>query len=153
MPEGVDLVAHQGTKSRRGGGTGKGDPGHIPTEPYRHTVSVLRANGAAEETIARLLRMKVDTLRKHYPGELKDGRETITAALGSIVVNAGLNGNVHAALSWLGRFGGEEWKKSENRLHGGIPGAAPIGIEARSRVVIVLPDNGRPTLTPGEVVE
>ena len=159
MPEGIDIVENEGTRRRghsnkgRGNGNGKGRLPHAPTEPYRHTVSVLRANGTPDTVIARLLRLGVDALRKHYGNELQEGKETVTAALGSVVVNAGLNGNISAALSWLSRFGGEEWKKVEARLHGGLAGAPPIGVEARARVVIVLPDNGRPSVASGEVVE
>jgi hypothetical protein len=142
MPEGVNLGI---TIKRR-----RGRPDHVPTQEYRHTVNVLRSTGTPEETIARLLRLDRKTLKKHYRQELKEGHETIVAAIGSVIVNAALDGNIGAAFGFLARQGGEQWRKVEGRLHGGLPGAEPIEVNARARVVI-LPDNGRPSLTEAEI--
>jgi hypothetical protein len=114
-----------------------GRPPFVPSIEQRHAVTVLRTNGCSERVIARLLRINRRTLRKHFKTELEDAREILVAALGAVVVHAGLNGDWRAAVSWLSRFGGPEWVPTERRLHGGIPGAPPIEVNARARVIIV----------------
>jgi hypothetical protein len=112
-----------------------GRPLFVPTIEQRHAVTVLRSNGCSERVIARLLRINRRTLTKHFKTELTDAREILIASLGSVIVNAALNGDWRAALSWLSRFGGPEWRRTENRLHGGLEDAPPIAMKAR--VVIV----------------
>ena len=113
----------------------------MPTDAYRTTVLVLRSNVQLEETIAKLICLDLRTLRKRYREELACRRATVTAALGSVIVNAALNGDWHSALAWLSRRGGEQWRKVERREHAGLEGA-PIKIETRGRVIIVSSDGG-----------
>jgi hypothetical protein len=69
-----------------------GRPPYTPTIEERHCVQVSAANGASLKVIARLLRISKTTLRKHFRKEIEGARETVIAALGSVVVNQGLNG-------------------------------------------------------------
>ena len=117
-----------------------GRPPFEPTIEQRHAVTVLRSNGFSERLIARLLRVNRRTLRKHFKTELADAQEVIVAALGAVVVQAPLNGDWRAALSWLSRFGDEQWRKTEHHLYGGIEGAEPIQVNAQARVIIVSRD-------------
>ena len=114
-----------------------GRPPFALTTEQRHTVTVLRSNGCSERVIAKLLRINRRTLRKHFKTELADAREILIASLGAVIVNAALNGDWRAALSWLSRFGGPAWRKTEHHFYGGMDGAPPIEVNARARVVIV----------------
>jgi hypothetical protein len=133
---------------------GRGRPPHIPTPEQRRLVQVLRSNGTALRVIARNLSLDVTTLRKAYKDELREGHESVVAAVGAAIVQQALNGNVHAAKYWLSTHGGPEWKIVEGRQIGGMPGADPIPIQQSgdSRVVIVLPDNGRDRATIGDAI-
>ncbi len=71
-----------------------GRPPHTPTIEERHCVRALAGNGANIKVIARLLRISKNTLHKHYKTELASAREEVIAALGTVVVNAALNGDV-----------------------------------------------------------
>jgi len=117
-----------------------GRPPYVPTIEERHCVQVLATNRASVKIISRLLRLSKPTVRKAFKAELADARETVIAALGAVVVNAALEGDWRAALSWLSRFGGPEWRKTETRLHSGLDGALPIEVNAKARVVIVPAD-------------
>jgi hypothetical protein len=136
-------------------GSGKrGRPRHVPTDDLRTAVRVLRSVGVACDLIARLLRIGKLNLRRYYRDELEWGHEEIKAAIGSIIVHKALDGDVRAACWWLERHGGPEWKKTEQRLYGGLPGAAPIEIAGRARVVILPSDSltglRMPTVLPAE---
>lgn len=140
MPEGVDFIPR---RVRRG-------DAYTPSKDVGIAVKVMRANGTTVETIARLLRIDVRTLKKYYKAELAFGYDEIRVGLSSVIVTAGLDGDWHAALQWLRQRGGPEWQKTEGRLHGGLDGAAPIEVNARARLVI-LPPNGRLSLTEEEI--
>jgi hypothetical protein len=133
----VALSAPAKPKKRRGKKIG-----HVPTEAYRHTVQVLRANGVNQEAIARILRLDFRTLHKHYSQELKHGQENLIAALGVVIVNAGLAGNWRAALAFLSRFGGPAWKNTVRQEIYGVGGEPPTGVEPRARVIIVPSEPG-----------
>jgi hypothetical protein len=120
-----------------------GRPPYVPTIEERPCVQVLAANGASEKVIARLLRINRTTLRKAFREELKEAREVLIVALGQVVVNSALNGDWRAAISWLSRFGGPEWRKTERRIISGAEGVEP----ARGRVLIV----PSPTAAPYEL--
>src|SRR4051794_12978596 len=127
MPDGM---FHEVTAKRR-----RGRPDHVPTEAYRHTDSVLRSTGTSLKLIARLLRLDLRTLNKHYKAELTDAHQTLGAAPNGFIVNAALNENWRAALAWLSRHGGPEWEKTEARVVGGMRGSEPIPV--KGRVVIL----------------
>jgi hypothetical protein len=61
-------------------------------------------------TIARVIGVDTNTLRKHYNEELADGYEHIVARLGASVIAAGLRGDWRAAVTWLARHGPREWR-------------------------------------------
>jgi hypothetical protein len=116
-----------------------GRPPHAPTVEQRHCVQVLAGNGVSHKVIAKLLRVSRNTLKKAYKAELADAREVVVATLGFVLVDAAIRGDWRAGISWLSRFGGPAWRKTERREHGGLEGA-PIQLEARARVVIVPSD-------------
>lgn len=96
-----------------------GRPPFEPSDRDRYLVQVLAGNGVAQAVIAKLIGDGIDlkTLRKHFRRELSDGTSRIRAGLSVVVVRAGLSGDWRAALAWLARFGGPEWRQTEGRLH------------------------------------
>jgi hypothetical protein len=52
---------------------GRGRPAFKPTPAMRRTVELMVACGDSQETVARALDIDDDTLRKHFPEELKNG--------------------------------------------------------------------------------
>jgi hypothetical protein len=100
---------------------------------------------------ARLVGINLRTLRKHFRTELANGKERVTSTLGAVVLNAALGGDWRAALAWLSRFGGPEWKNTETRLHAGLPGGDPIRVSTGRITVVELPDNHRPDISPEDL--
>jgi hypothetical protein len=92
--------------------------------------------GVAHETIARVLKISVPTLKKYFGQELENGFEEIKARMGVALVRAGLSGNVAAMKFWLVTRGGPEWR---------IPKDDPamLGGDAEEVVHFYMPPNGR----------
>jgi hypothetical protein len=103
-----------------------GRPAFVPTSGQRRLVEVLRANGVPMPVIASLLDVDIKTVRRHFRAELQTGKERVTAALGAVVVRAGLGGDWRASLAWLARYGGPDWRHVEKRVLSGDPDAPPI---------------------------
>jgi hypothetical protein len=103
------------------------------------------------KTIARLLGINLRTLNRHFRQELAHGRDRVVSALGCVVLNAGLAGDWRAAIAWLSRFGGPEWKNTETRLHAGLPGGDPIRVSTGRVTIVELPDNHRPDISPEDL--
>jgi hypothetical protein len=71
-------------------------------------VQVLRSNNISQRVIAANIGCDVQTLRKHFKGELADGHAQVVAAMGAALVRAGLAGNVGALRYWLSTHGGPQ---------------------------------------------
>jgi hypothetical protein len=128
-----------------------GRPPFAPTSEQRHLVELARANGVPVKTIARLLGVNLRTLTRHFRQELADGRDRVVSALGAVVLNAALAGDWRAAIAWLSRHGGPEWRKTEGHLHAGLPGGEPIRVSTGRVTIVELPDNHRTDISPDEI--
>lgn len=122
----------------------------VPEDNQRMMVQVLRANGIDIVHIARNIKhpdgrpITVPTLHKYFKEELANGYEQINASMGAVIVKAAMGGNWGAAKYWLLTRGHASWKITDQTLIGGLPGSEPIKVDGEARVVVYLPDNGRP---------
>jgi hypothetical protein len=87
---------------------------YVPDGNAQELVRVLAANGVAEAVMAKLLRINLRTLKKHFRTEMADGHAIVTARMGAALVKEGFAGNVAAIRYWLGTHGGEEWRIPKN---------------------------------------
>ncbi|NAZ37164.1 hypothetical protein [Rubellimicrobium sp. CFH 75288] len=77
--------------SRKSGSTGPGRPPHQPTEKDRMLVTLLKAQGAKEDFIARKIGVCLNTLKQHYREELDFGKEEVDAKVGASLITAAMN--------------------------------------------------------------
>jgi hypothetical protein len=90
----------------------------------------MHANGIPHRTIARLIGCAPGTLRKHYREELRGALESIEAAMGAAVIEAGRRGSVAAQKYWLQTHAKDpRWRMPEPHSIAGDPDAPPIRIE------------------------
>lgn len=74
----------------------RGRPAFKPTPKMRQTVEQMKACGESENTIARALKIDVDTMRKHFAGALVDGFSGRRREVISLLFAAARKGNVTA---------------------------------------------------------
>lgn len=79
----------------------RGPEGHVPTEPFRQTVSLHAMVGTPQETIADILKIDSKTLRKHYRVELDQALAKANATIGGALFNKAKNGDTAAQTFWL----------------------------------------------------
>lgn len=65
----------------------------VPTDGHRNLVRALRAAGATNYVIARLLKISIVTLNKHFKKELALGAEEVEAFIGGIAIQQAMQGN------------------------------------------------------------
>jgi hypothetical protein len=119
-----------------------GRPAWIPTDADRDRVMRLRGSAVPAKIIASIMGVDETTLRQKCRHELDNGSEMLKAALAGVVVRQGLRGDWRAAIGWLARFGGDEWKRPQVHLIGGT--GTPITVA--QQVQVYLPENHRPTI-------
>jgi predicted transcriptional regulator len=102
---------------------------HIPTDESRKLVRSLSAVGIKYVDIAHKLDITDDTLRKHYKGELEDGRIDANASIGQTLFQQAKNGNTSAAIFWLKTRAG--WKETQVTELTGEDGGPIKGLEVR----------------------
>ena len=122
----------------------RGRPPWIPTPAERDRIIKLRASGVPVKVIAVIYGIDETTLRKRCQHELAHATELVRAALGGVMISAGLSGDWRASLAWLSRHGGEAWQKPPS-VH--LVGGAGTPIAVDHRVQVYLPDNHRPRVT------
>ena|SRR5215469_9438302 len=109
-----------------------GRPTYQPTPEDRHVVRSMAAAGFQEALIARVLSIAVMTLRKHYPLDLKNGRELMTALAVRKLAAAIDKGEAWAICFWLKcRAGWHERQVQE------VTGANGGPINSKLRIEIV----------------
>lgn len=120
-----------------------GRPEFVPTADQRKLVQILVGLQVPHVQIARMIGSGIheQTMRKHFAEELINGKDTLVASLKTMVVKAAQNGSVRAQTWLLERLAGPEF--APQMRVGGIEGAPPIDVNARTEVVVYLPDNGR----------
>jgi hypothetical protein len=85
-----------------------GRPPYSPTIESRQMVEEMKFCGESENTIARALRIDVDTMRKHFADELAYGHASRRREIVSLLFKSARDGNVSAQkkLEEMGRVAG-----------------------------------------------
>ena len=68
-------------------------------------------------TIAKLLQLSLNTLKKHYPEELELGLARANAVVGGTLFAEAKKGNITAAIFWMKTRGG--WRETAKVEHSG----------------------------------
>lgn len=92
---------------------------HTATDATRLVVQIGAAHGTPVDILAKQLGIRVDTLRANYQEELNTGPAVIKMRLEMQVVRRALRGSDSMTRLWLERWGGEQWKPVEKRIHSG----------------------------------
>ncbi len=77
------------------------------------------AVGTPHEQIANLLKLSLNTLKKHYAEELQLGLARANAVVASTLFAQAKGGNVTAMIFWLKARAG--WRETTKLEHAGIP--------------------------------
>jgi len=72
---------------------GRGRPSFQPSDEQRHAVSVLAGAGTRHDLIAKAFHVTVKTLKRHFPRELREGRQIIDAMVGKRLIEKALAGD------------------------------------------------------------
>ena len=110
-----------------------GRPPHEPNETSRNKVKTCAAVGIAQQDIARLLNVSINTLRKHYLDELETGSIEANASIGGTIFQKAKAGDT-ACLIWWTKSRMRWSEKTEIEHSGQIDG------EHNSRVVFEFSD-------------
>lgn len=105
----------QEKKNRNGGKReGAGRPLFKPTPEERKRVESLAGYGLPIEHIAVLIRdgIAIETLRKHFKGELVSGKAKANAQVGQTLYQKAIAGDTTAAIWWSKTQ--MQWKESQN---------------------------------------
>jgi hypothetical protein len=118
-----------------------GVPTHKPTADTRKTARFCAAIGLDKAAIAKILRIKFETLNEMYADEIEGGRaEGQMKVAGTLFKKAtdprDTKGGVVSAIFWLKTQGG--WRETD-KLELSGPDGGPIETAA----VVILPSNGR----------
>jgi hypothetical protein len=82
---------------------------HVPTPEQREVVNVLAAHGTQIYVIAKILRIGITTLKRHYRAELNLAFDELKAKIQLSVAKRALAGDLNACKYWLSRFC-PEWR-------------------------------------------
>jgi hypothetical protein len=94
-----------------------GRPPHQPDAASRRLVEHHSAIGTPHQTIAKLLQLSLNTLKKHYGGELELGLARANAVVGGRLFEEARKGHVVAAIFWMKTRGG--WRETAKVEHSG----------------------------------
>jgi hypothetical protein len=94
-----------------------GRPPHQPDAASRRLVEHHAAIGTPHQTIAKLLQLSLNTLKKHYGGELELGLARANAVVGGRLFEEARKGHVVAAIFWMKTRGG--WRETSKVEHSG----------------------------------
>src|SRR5687767_5995576 len=94
-----------------------GRPPHQPDAASRRLVEHHAAIGTPHQTIAKLLQLSLNTLKKHYGGELELGLARANAVVGGRLFEEARKGHVVAAIFWMKTRGG--WRETAKVEHSG----------------------------------
>ena len=108
---------------------------HEPNDVFRNQVMYFSGMGLTQEQMAVLLQISTSTLTKYYAHELKIGASIkniqVAESIFQIALDQSNKSAATAAMWWLERRGGENWKPAAKRIeHTGADGGA-IAIENR----------------------
>ena len=94
-----------------------GRPPHQPDAASRRLVEHHAAIGTPHQSIAKLLRLSLNTLKKHYAEELELGLARANAVVGGTLFAEAKKGNITAAIFWMKTRGG--WRETAKIEHSG----------------------------------
>lgn len=108
-----------------------GRPPYEPNDEHRALVILGAENGMPHHDIARILRIGIHTLRRHYRRELRESLLRARLRAGGKLFKMGVEeGNVKALVHWLSMRGGEAWKPPAIDHHHSGPNGGVIPIAA-----------------------
>jgi hypothetical protein len=99
---------------------GAGRPPHQPTIETRRLVEHHAAIGTPHEQIAKVMKLALNTLKRHYREELDLGLARANAVVGGTLFAEAKRGNLTAAIFWMKTRGG--WRETAKLEHGGVDG-------------------------------
>ena len=103
---------------------------HQPTKAQRDTVSMHTTMGTTQADIARILRIDLKTLRKHYRDELDLAKAKANATIGGALFNKAKAGDTTAMIFWMKTQAG--WREKQEIDHQSSDGSmSPKIIERR----------------------
>lgn len=106
----------------------KGD--EHPQAELANQIGLLVAIGTTHEQIARILKMGLDTLHKHYKDDLELGSAKAGAVVGGKIFEAAKRGEQWACTLWAARRMG--WKETTGLMHSGPDGGAiPVALDIK----------------------
>ena len=121
-----------------------GAPQAVVTPEQRNLVTVLRANGVALKSIARVVGLSDKTVKRHCRAELEAAHEDLTARMGATLVRIALAGNVNALKFWLATRGGAGWRIPKDAVDAAATSALLNEADgAPDAVNFYMPSNGR----------
>src|SRR6187200_3105883 len=94
-----------------------GRPPHEPDAGTRRLVEHHAAIGTLHKSIAKLLKISLNTLKKHYAEELELGLARANAVVGGTLFSEAKKGNITAAIFWMKTRGG--WRETAKIEHSG----------------------------------
>jgi hypothetical protein len=106
----------------------RGRPPFQPSAEQRSVVLALRKHGITTRTIAAEIGIDRATLNIHFREELSRGNQRLEARIGLTLAQAALR-DWHAALAWLQRFGGSQWRIPKDAERAGDAPTAPTFID------------------------
>lgn len=122
-----------------------GRPRFEPTEQQQIQVAILASTATPQETIAMMIGVSLDTLRRTFVPELENGADRVNAGIKAAVTRKALAGDIPAVRLWARMWGGSEWNKAEGLYLPGNDQSPAVPVQPGESVVIVLPYNGRDT--------
>ena len=99
--------------------------------------AILRSHDTDLETIARIVGLCTETLKKYYGDALDEGHKLIAGKIGVVLAKATLAGNISATVRWLVLRGGPAWRIPKDAMRA-FDGATPD--EPGSNVIFYIPE-------------
>jgi hypothetical protein len=94
-----------------------GRPPHQPDPASRRLVEHHAAIGTLHQTIAKLLQISLNTMKKFYAEELELGLARANAVVSGTLFTEAKKGNITAAIFWMKTRGG--WRETARVEHSG----------------------------------
>lgn len=119
---------------------------HTPTPLSRHQVSMMASFGIQQTAMARILRINVETLTKHYEEELELGQDKANILVAGELFKLAMNGKgivkLGAIKHWLNARGKNQFVEVTRNEHTGAEGtpiqSETVGLTDEERVVRLL---------------
>ena len=111
---------------------------HVPTAKSRQGVMYAAGLGLSQESIAKVIGISIDTLRRHYEEELGSAQAVMMSDIQTNLYNIARDpkhkGTVQAGMFLLSKLGGEVYKEKKAMELSG-PDGKPLQIDQQTRTV------------------